>query len=799
VAARLEAAARPAEVLVGPTTVALTETAVRYGRRRDVRAKGFDGTLAAFPAVGLSTRSRRRTIPLVGRRSELTILRESLTRVSNTGRPTLVTMLGEPGIGKSRLADELVAGLGNGVVVGRGRARSFSDTATFAPAAAIVGDLAGVDENDPSETIRGRLRELVEPYAERSAEIDATVERLSLLFGAAKHRAPSSFAQAVQAGTVALIDGLAHDRTLALVFEDAHTLRPAMLDLIERLGSAPRGGPRRVLLVVLARPDLLDLRPTWGANTVNATTIRLDPLTTEESIGLVQQAAGGRIGEDEATQIAARAGGNPFFIIEMTGMLLPDADRSATQIASVPPTIQAVVSARLDALAPRLRELARHASVFFVSFDLDELLVVDPAATMEEVRQLEEAEILVREEGDRAVTRWRVRHSTVKDVAYASLPKRERVRLHQLVADGLREAGHASWAADHLHQAGLASLDLDPDDRAVPERAADALLEAGDRARRRMESRSAIDYYERCLALSGPEEQWGVREARALAGIGEAYYWLGEYRVSRERSEHAVALGAAVDDPFALALGLRFLGDIALNVDGDLVKAEELLERSLAAAERLGDPWAVVRTLLFAGWVPWTREEFDRAEEIWRRALAVADSEDGWGRARALNSLSIVRDSAGDHDVALQLSEEATAVAERIGDPFSVAITNVQRGRVLEDLGRFEEALPRLELGISTFQDLGARWELADATAERGEVLRELGHLDAAEEELRRAIRISEELGERQLSGWLWRALARVAEQRGDRREMEERLRRSREADEWRSRPAADRVSAPRH
>jgi tetratricopeptide (TPR) repeat protein len=418
---------------------------------------------------------------------------------------------------------------------------------------------------------------------------------------------------------------------------------------------------------------------------------------------------------------------------------------------------------------------------------------------MEEVRQLEEAEILVREEGDRAVTRWRVRHSTVKDVAYASLPKRERVRLHQLVADGLREAGHASWAADHLHQAGLASLDLDPDDRAVPERAADALLEAGDRARRRMESRSAIDYYERCLALSGPEEQWGVREARALAGIGEAYYWLGEYRVSRERSEHAVALGAAVDDPFALALGLRFLGDIALNVDGDLVKAEELLERSLAAAERLGDPWAVVRTLLFAGWVPWTREEFDRAEEIWRRALAVADSEDGWGRARALNSLSIVRDSAGDHDVALQLSEEATAVAERIGDPFSVAITNVQRGRVLEDLGRFEEALPRLELGISTFQDLGARWELADATAERGEVLRELGHLDAAEEELRRAIRISEELGERQLSGWLWRALARVAEQRGDRREMEERLRRSREADEWRSRPAADRVSAPRH
>jgi class 3 adenylate cyclase/tetratricopeptide (TPR) repeat protein len=797
-AARLEAAAGPGEVLVGQTTVALTEAAVTYGERRDVQAKGFDGDVAAFPAVGLSPRSRRRTIPFVGRSSELTILRESLSRVSSTGRPTLVTVLGEPGIGKSRLADELVASLGDQVTVGRGLARSFSDTATFAPAAAIVGDLAGVNEDDPPDTIRVRLRELVEGPSEPS-DVDATVERLSLLFGAAKYRAPSSFAQAVQAGTVALIDALARDRAIALVFEDGHTLKPAMLDLIERLGGPPRAGPRRVLLLVLARPDLLELRPTWGANTVNATTIRLDPLAMEESIDLVQQAAAGRMGEAEATQIAVRAGGNPFFIVEMTGMLLADADRSTGRIARVPPTVQAVVSARLDALAPRLRELARHAAVFFVSFDIDELLVVDPVATPDEIRQLEEAEILVREEGNRAVARWRVRHTTVKDVAYASLPKRERVRLHQLVADRLSGSGHASWAADHLYLAGVASLDLDPDDRTVPERAADALLEAGDRARRRMESRSAIDYYERCLGLSGPEERWGVREARALAGIGEAHYWLGEYQASRDRSEHAVALGTGVDDPFALALALRFLGDIALNVEADLVKAEDLLERSLDAAQRLDDPWAVVRTLLFAGWVPWTREEFDRAEEIWRRALVVADADDGWGRARALNSLSIVRDSAGDRDEALRLSEEATAIAERIGDPFSVAITSVQRGRVLEDLGRLDEALPCLELGISTFGDLGARWELADATAEHGEVLRELGHLDAAEEDLRRAIRISEELGERQLSGWLWRALARVSERRGDRRETEERLRRSREADEWRSRQPANRAGAPRH
>jgi class 3 adenylate cyclase/tetratricopeptide (TPR) repeat protein len=793
-AARLQTAADPGEVLVGQTAFALTDTAVTYGRRRDVAAKGFDGDLAAFPATGLSTRSRRRTIPFVGRGSELTIVRESLARVSSTGRPTLATVVGEPGIGKSRLADELVAGLGDDVTVGRGLARAFSDTATFAPAAAIVGDLAGVDERDAPEAIRRRLQELVAGFGDRSVA-DRVVERLSLLFGSAERPAASSFVQAVQTGVVGLIEELARDRTFVLVFEDAHRLKPAMLDLIERLAAASRSGPNRALLVVLARPELLELRPTWSSNAANAVTIRLDPLSLEESIELVQQASTGRVDDEEATQIAIRAGGNPFFIVETTGMLIPEAGRSPSPAATVPPTVQAVVAARLDALPPRLRELARHASTFFVSFDLDELLVVEPDATTDEIRQLEEAEILVREEGHRASLRWRVRHSTVKDVAYASLPKRERVRLHQLVADRLLEIGHPSWAADHLHLAAVASLDLDPDDRRVADRAVDALLAAGDRARRRMESRSAIDYYERCLSLSGPQDRWGVPQARALAGMSEAYYWLGEYQPATERAEHAVALGTALDDPFTLALALRFLGDIALNIEGDVDKAEELLDRSLGAAEVLDDPWAIVRTLLFAGWVPSTRQEYGQAEEIWRRALEVADPEDGWARARALNSLSIV---TMDQQAALRLSEEAAAVAERIGDPFSVAMTSVQRARILEDLGRFEEALACLEPAIATFEDLGARWELADATAERGDARRELGELDASEDDLRRALRISEELGERQLGSWLWRSLAKVSERRGDERQAEERRRRSREADEWRTRAVRDRAPAER-
>lgn len=479
-----------------------------------------------------------------------------------------------------------------------------------------------------------------------------------------------------------------------------------------------------------------------------------------------------------------RAGGNPFFIVETTGMLTADGqDVTAGARSPIPPTVQAVISARLDALPSRLRELARHASVFMYGFDLDELAVVDAAASAEELQQLEEAEVVVRDNDGSAIPIWRMRHATLKDVAYASLPKRERLRLHNLVADYLVKSGHPSLASEHYELAALASLDLDPNDRTAPNRAADALLVAGDRARRRMESRSAIDRYERALVMAGPESAWGPREARTLAGLGEAGYWLGEYRLASDALTRAVALAEAHDDSFALALALRFLGDIAINYEADVDKAEKLLDRSLREAEKLGEPWAIVRTLLFAGWVPWTRSRFDEAEVIWRRALAMVDPKDHWARVRALTALSINRTEVHDPEGALTLIDEASALSEEVGDQFSVANTSVQKGRALSDLDRHEEALPWFDRGVAIFSELGARWELADARAARGIAKRELGRLDEAEEDLRFAIRIAEELGDRQLPGWTWRALAKVAELRGDKAQAEERWRRSKEAE----------------
>jgi class 3 adenylate cyclase/tetratricopeptide (TPR) repeat protein len=778
-AARLQSAAQPGQILAGTTAHALTTTQVRYGRRRRFKAKGFDSAVDAFPVDDLSTRSARRTIPFVGRTSEQAVLDQSLGLATSTGRPVLVTVVGEPGIGKSRLADELAAGVGALVAVLHGQARSYTDTATFSPAAAIVGDLAGIEAGDPPEKIRRLLREVVVRWSDPS-EADRTVERLALLFGMAERRDEASFVSDVQAGFVALVDGMARDHPVIMVFEDAHSLQPPMLDLVERLATPSRGGDRRALILVLARNELLELRPSWGSTTGNAVLLRLDPLSPADSIHLVRHAGPGHIADSQAIEIAERAGGNPFFIIETTGMLMTNdaAGVASSAHTAIPPTVQAVVSARLDALPARLRELARRASVFMYAFDLEELAVIDDAATIEELQELEDAEVIVH---DNLV--WRMRHATLKDVAYASLPKRERLRLHNLVAESLVEKGHRSLAADHYELAARASLDLDPNDREAPERAADALLVAGDRARRRMEIRSAIDRYDRSLIMSGPESGWGVREARSLAGLGEARYWLGEYRLATEALDRAVTLAEAHDDSVALALALRFLGDIAINFEADVDKAENLLDRSLRAAETIGDSMAIVRTLLFAGWVPWTRERYDEAEVIWQRALALVGPKDHWARVRALTALSINRTEMKDRDGALKLIDEASALAEETGDQFIVGNTSVQKGRVLDDLGLHEEALPWFDRGIAIFSELGARWEMADARAARGIAKRELGRLEEAEDDLRYAIRIAEELGDRQLPGWTWRALAKVAELRGDAEEAEERWRQSREAD----------------
>ena len=784
-AARLQAAAAPGEVLVGELARALTETSVSFAEARTVPAKGFDTELTAFPVQGLTTRSARRTIPFVGRADELALLRQSFARVQATGTPMLFTVVGEPGIGKSRLLDEFGAGVEPGVLTLVGRSSLISDSATFAPIASMVRDAAGIDDSDPPEKTRRRLTELLDGAGD-DAERERTVERLALLLGLCEdRREESAFIDDVLQGFTALVDALAAEQPVALMFEDAHTLRPPMLDLIERVAARRRDGACPAFVLAAARPQLLDERSAWGSRAANHLLLRLESLGNHEAVGLARQAGGSRISEEEAAAVAARAGGNPFFIVESTGALIRVHERgepaSATPI--LPPTVQAMIAARLDALPATLRDVARRLSVYMYSFDLDEAALVAECG-VEGMGELVDAEIVVRDERSSGPPTWRFRNDTLRDVAYASLPKRLRATLHERIAESLLESGHQAWAAEHLEAAAKAAQDIDPTDRRVPERAADALAQAGDRARRRMESRSAIDYYDRALAIGHEGEQ--LREARVLAGVGEAHYWLGEYPAAIGALDRAIVLGRELGDDWTLAHALRFRGDIAINVEADMPRAEELLNDALAAAERLGEPWALARTLLFVGWVPWTREQPAEADAVWRRALTIAHEHgDRWAEVRALTSLSINANNLNDLDEATSLIQEAQQLAEETGDRFSVAVAITQHARLHEERKEFAEALPDLDRAIGIFTELGARWELADALAERGVAKRELGQLDEAEDDLRRTTRISEELGERQLASWTWRELAMVSQRRGDHAAAEERFRR---ADEERAR-----------
>jgi tetratricopeptide (TPR) repeat protein len=546
---------------------------------------------------------------------------------------------------------------------------------------------------------------------------------------------------------------------VVVVLEDLHLARPPLFDVVEEMVREGRRLP--LTLVAVAREDLLRHRAGWGSGASDAMVLRLEPLGYRESLDLAAAAAGNPIDELTADRIAREAGGNPFFIVETTGMLLHESDAHTHGVraprGALAPTVQAVAASRIDHLTEPARNVIRVASIFpggaFHESKLGLVVEVSP----EILATLEDEELLVRDEEFRG--RWRFRHELIREVAYDSLPKRARRRLHERVAEGLDELEaaerHAQQVAYHLEEAAKAALDLDPEDREPARRAEAALRRAGDLARRRMENRAALDLYERALAMAGPQEAWGPAEARILAGMGEARYWLGEY----ENAEALLsqALERADGDPWTRTLAGRFLADITLNIQGDIDRADEKFRRALEAAEELGDPWATARTLLMAGWVGYWREDMSAARRTFEEALRMARENpqgDTWGEARALISLAGVTSSEGDPLGVLELAEPALALGRELGDAFTIATAQERRSNAFRAMWRLDESLACSSEAVRIYRDLGARWELASALGDRGTVLRLMGRYEEAEADLRESYGLCVELGDRVLIAW---------------------------------------------
>jgi len=348
--------------------VQLVREEVAFGEPRRIEAKGF-GTVTAWPVEGLRRRVDRRRITFVNRRRELSLLSDLFDRAAARERAHLVTLLGEPGIGKSRVAAEFLAQLPAGTKVLSGRSSPFEEDVEFWPVAEMVRRELGDDPEQPGD-VEERLRAAVAGWVEDDA-VDAAVRRLSLALGV-RHDYGDELGDdtryqlaEVRQGVLAMLEGLAREGPVVIVFEDLHEADPLLLDLIEQLVKEARRVP--LLVVCVARWEFLEDRPNWAGGLPDAVTLWVEQLGPDQAARLAMEAGG--LERAEAERIAAHAGGNPLFIIEITGMLIHE-ERTVPPVglaptpALLPPTVQAVVAARIDQLSPPARELVRRASVF---------------------------------------------------------------------------------------------------------------------------------------------------------------------------------------------------------------------------------------------------------------------------------------------------------------------------------------------------------------------------------------------------------------------------------------------------
>ncbi|MGZ4115425.1 MAG: AAA family ATPase, partial [Actinomycetota bacterium] len=366
-AARLQQAATPGGVLVGETTWLLAKSHVEFGERIQIEAKGFEETLPAWPVLGLSAGAARRAIPFVDRRRELRLLNETFERAVEARRGHMVSLFGEPGIGKSRVTEEFLSRLPENVKVLTGRASRFEEDVTFAPVGQVLLQQIGERPDAPSERIRAALAELVEQCCPEDEQHDVLV-RLGYALGFADDvQGERRYHVAeIRSALLALLPGRAAANPIVLVFDDMHLAEPALLDLVEQVVRDAKRVP--MLLLCVARFELLDERPDWGGGLGDSLNLYLEPMAIEDATQLAREAGEG-LDDATAGRIAAHAGGNPFFIVETAGMLMhertslpSDADGFPTRL--LPPTVQAVIAARIDHLAPAPRDLVRKASVF---------------------------------------------------------------------------------------------------------------------------------------------------------------------------------------------------------------------------------------------------------------------------------------------------------------------------------------------------------------------------------------------------------------------------------------------------
>ena len=671
--ARLQSAAPPGGILVGDYTYRATERALEYESAEPVVAKGKAEPLSAWRAVarrasfGIDLSDARS--PLVGRDDERDVLAGALSRVRSRREPQMVTVVGVPGIGKSRLVRELFRVVDEDpelIVWRQGRSLPYGEGSAFWGLAEIVKAQAGILETDGADEAVAKVVAAVSDVVTDATEGPWIERHLQSLTGVQQARTSGqanldeSFAAWRR-----FLEALAESQPVVLVFEDLHWADDALLDFVDSLPDRVTGVP--LLVVCSARPELLERRPNWGGGKRNSTTVSLAPLSDEDTARLL----GGLLGTpvlpaDQQAGLLQRAGGNPLFAEEYARMLADGTDPTA----AAPETLQGVVAARIDALQTEEKELLQLASVLgkvFWTDALATLAALDAWQLDERLHALERKEF-VRREHRSAVAgskQYVFVHALVRDGAYGQMSRAARADAHRRVADWIETlpsdraddrtevlAHHLLAAIEYLRAAGVDDADLVP-------RAARALRESGDRA----------------------------------LGIGAVAGALGFYGRLRE-------LEPTVDDDpyFLLSLGLALA-----FMHGYRERGADELERA-AEALATSDRAAAAQATVTRGEFVWQRGDQDGAFRYFDRARQLADGapltpEKQYVVAQVARFLSL----AGRYEEALALAEEAVEMAQELGDDEllgdALNTRGVARGALLAP-GWEEDSTRSLELGL---------------------------------------------------------------------------------------------------
>jgi hypothetical protein len=726
VAARLEQAAGPGEILLGEETHRLVRGAVGSEAAEPLAAKGKAEPLQAYRVVSVhAAPARRQDVRMVGRERQRKLLVDAFAGVTDDRACQLFTILGSAGVGKTRLVEEFLQGL-DGATVVRGRCLSYGEGISYWPVTEVVKQLL------PDAGVTGPLAAIVGADAESSS--------------------PEEIAWAFRK----LLESHAAERPLVVVFDDVHWGEPVFLDLVEHVADLSRGAP--ILLLCMGRPELLDRRPAWSGGKLNATNVLLEPLAPEEAAELIAE-LDEWIEPGLRERILETAGGNPLFVEEMVAMVAED-DQAAMIL---PPTIQALLAARLDQLEPGERDVLERGAVEGQVFHRGAVLALAP----------EEPEIdgrlvtlvrkdLVRPEptvlaDDEA---YRFRHLLIRDTAYDALPKAVRAQLHERFALWLGEHGADLVELDeivgyHLEQAYGYRTELGPLDgvaTAIGERAAERLMRSAERARGRGDIQAAQLLLRRAVDLL-PE---GHSERRAAqAAQAQVLSELGEFAAAATlRDEAEAAARAAGDEALLARLALSSLEARIQSEPGATMRlALEAAEKAHAELERLGDEYGAIWALRlignFQGWLGNSRE----SERTWGRALERAERVDPRLRDEIL--IWLLWELWWGPDPAhegIRRSNDYLARARRSGAKRLEAVALSIRGVLEAYEGRFEEARASNDVGRDILSELGDPIWWAGGAMLRGELELTAGDPQAAYDALVEGHRV---LAERAETGYL--------------------------------------------